>query len=138
MKQLWVNGAAAVLTVAAAWGDDTPVQYERRRDQDGTMAVEHDTSRPWVAYKANELDFSVFGSGTVGERTIRHPSEERIERNGKLGLGEGISYFFCRNLGIESYAYTESTHHNFIDDVSGDLVARFPILQSGVAPYALG
>ena len=136
MKKCLMTGAIGVLAAFAVYADDTTVRYDSRGDR--TVVVERDVDDNWVGYKANELDFSVFGTGTVGEKTLRRPSTRRIERDGNLGLGTGLSYFFHRNLGIEGYAYTESTHHHFFDNVGGDLIARFPILDSGVAPYVFG
>ena len=138
MKRIFMTGAVGVLAASAMLAADRTVRYDSTGDYDRTVVVERETTRNWVGYEANELSFSVFGTGTVGERTLRHPSEERIERDGKLGLGTGLSYFFHRNLGIEAYTYTESTHHNWFDNVGGDLIARFPILESGVAPYVFG
>jgi len=139
MKRLLMIGAASLATASMGLAaDETTVRYDTTRDYDRTMVVEHDTERNWVAYQANELDFALFGTGTVGERTLRNPSSRRIERNGKLGLGTGISYFFCRYVGIEAYTYTESTHHHLIDNVGGDLIARLPIAETGLAPYVFG
>jgi len=37
----------------------------------------------------------------------------------------GLSYFFHRNVGIEGYGYTESTDHNWVDNVGGNLIDVF-------------
>ena len=131
-----MTGAMATLAASAVFADDATVRYDSRGDR--TVVVERETERNWIGYEANEVDFAVFGTGTVGDDTLRRPSRQRIERDGKLGLGTGLSYFFHRNLGVEAYTYTESTHHNWFDNVGGNLIARFPIMESGVAPYVLG
>jgi hypothetical protein len=138
----WKTGtgiAALALLAANAVAQDTTVRYdvERNRDRDRTMVAEHN-GRDWCAYNANELNFSFFGTGTVGEKTVRRPSLNRIERNGKLGAGLGVQYFFHRMLGVSVDAYSESTGDHLIDNVNADLIARFPIANTGVAPYILG
>ena len=139
MKLLWVGTFCMVGTMAFA--ADTEVRYETQRDGDRTVVVDHDrdSDRNWMAYNCNDVEFSFFGTGTVGKRTIKDPSSKRIERDGKLGAGAGIGYYFHRYIGIEGYAYSESTGgRHFVDNVGGDLVGRFPIGHSGVAPYIFG
>lgn len=131
-------GTAGLLAASTGFtADDTTVRYDTTRDHERTRVAEY-TDRNWVAYNANEVDVSVFGTGTLGERTLRNPSSRRIERNGRLGLGAGVSYFFHRNIGVEGYAYSESTHNHFVDNVGGDLIARFPVGETGLAPYVFG
>jgi hypothetical protein len=137
MKAKWLGlgGTLCILattTVLAA--DDAVVRY----DSDRTVVAERNINRNWVGYEANELSFGIFGTGTVGEDTLDDPNVERIERDGELGVGGSISYFFHRHVGIEGYAYTESTGDSFIDNVGGDLIVRFPLGGSGVALYGLG
>jgi hypothetical protein len=113
------------------------MRYDRN-DRDRTMVTHHDNDRDWCTYKGNELNFSIFGGGTVGEDTLREiddVSTERIERDGNLGAGLAVSYFPCRYFGIEAYAYTESTSDHWVDNVGADLIARLPLGESGVAPY---
>jgi hypothetical protein len=137
MKHFLITGTVCIVTISTGVAADTSVRYDTRQDYDRTLVVDH-KDRSWIGYYANELDFSLFGSGTVGEKTLRNPSVHRIERNGKVGLGTGLSYFFHRNVGIEAYTYTESTHHNWFDNFGADLIARFPIAETGLAPYVLG
>jgi hypothetical protein len=133
---LTVMGALAA-TVAVA--DDTSVRYDGSySDRDRTMVADRTLNRNWVGYEANELSFGIFGTGTVGEETLRDPDANDIERDGELGLGGSIAYFFHRNVGIEGYAYSEDTDDHFIDHVGGNLVVRFPLGESGVALYGLG
>lgn len=133
----WKTGLGiAVLAIAGtAFAEDTTVRYDSSGDR--TMVVDR-SDRNWCAYGANELNFSFFGTGTVGERTVRRPSLNRIERDGELGAGLGIQYFFHRYIGISADAYTESTHHNWVDNINADLIFRFPIANTGLAPYILG
>jgi hypothetical protein len=130
-------GISALTVVAATtFAQDATVRYDTERERTRTEIVNTDES--WCQYKANELSFDFFGTGTVGKRTLRRPSLNRIERNGRAGAGIGMEYFFHRYIGIEAEAYTENTDHNFIDNVNGNLIGRFPIGDSGVAPYIFG
>ena len=89
-------------------------------------------------YRANEISIDLFGSGSIGKYTINNPSTTRIRDNGQLGAGAGLSYFFTRNLGVGVEAYSENTTGTFIDSASGNLTLRFPIGNTGLAPYAFG
>jgi hypothetical protein len=138
IKKRWLTGTIVLCAAARAFTAEPSVRYSSDYDPDRTLVAEHETDGNWMSYKANELSFEAFGTGTVGKRTLEHPSTRRIERNGKLGAGFGMSYFFCRYVGVEGYAYTESTHHNWVDDIGGELVLRLPIANSGVALYGFG
>ncbi len=138
MKQLLIAASVCFLTTTVARAADATVRYDTRYDTDRTAVVHHDDDRYWIGYGANEVNFSFFGTGTVGEKTLRRVSADKIERDGKLGLGMGLSYFFHRYIGVEGYAYSESTSDHFVDNVGGDLIGRFPIGQSGFAPYVFG
>jgi hypothetical protein len=128
-------GTVCAIAVTATFGvDDASMRY----DDKSRASNDDDHSHSWKDYKGNEFNVSLFGSGTVGRRTIRHPSLRRIERNGELGLGAGISYFFSRYVGVEGYAYSEDTHRHFVDNVDGNLILRLPIGHSGLALYGLG
>ena len=112
-----------------------------RYDTDRTLVAhaDDDHDHSWKDYKAHELNFSFYGTGTVGKKTLLNLSGDKVERDGKLGLGTALSYFFCRYAGIEGYAYSESTGgDHFVDNVGGDLIARWPIGHSGFAPYVFG
>jgi hypothetical protein len=138
MKIGLLAGVFCTLVAAAAFADDTAtanVRYDR--DGDRTLVAHQDTDHSWKSYGPNELEFGVFGSGTVGRGTLVHPSSRRIERDGKLGMGLGMSYFLHRYVGVEGYAYSESTSEHFVDNVGGDLILRLPLGGSGVALYGL-
>lgn len=127
--------AAAALGLTIAANAQTTVRYDRDSDADTERVRLVDRDQDWCQYHANELSFDVFGTGTVGKKTLRSPSTRRIERDGVLGLGFGMEYFFHRNFGIEAEAYTESMHHNWVDNINANFVARLPLGKSGVAPY---
>jgi len=96
------------------------------------------TSYPDSLFQANDVSLDLFGSVSIGQQTINHISRERVEDNGRLGLGLGGNYFFTRYLGIGGDAYTENTQHSFVDNASGNLIARFPIDVIHLAPYVYG
>jgi hypothetical protein len=151
MKQLWTIGiislATVFLTVEMAAqpssttttttttvqpGTPTTTQPGTTTTVEKTTTVEEGSDRHWRAYNACELEFLFFGTGTVGS------DSDVLDRDGKLGAGAGLAYFFHRNIGIEAYAYSESTSDHFVDTVNGDLVIRFPIMDTGLAPYGFG
>jgi len=80
----------------------------------------------------------VFGSASLGKYSVDHLSSEQIRHNTRLGAGLGLSYFITRNIGIGAEAYSEDTSGPFIDSASANLIARFPVGQTGFAPYAFG
>ncbi len=134
MKRLWMTGTVCLITTIAAFADDTSVRYDADRDR--TLVVHENDARDWRGYHANELSFSFFGTGTVGENTIKNPSSRRIDRDGQLGAGAGISYFFHRYVGVEGYGFSESTGgRHWLDYLGANIIGRFPIAETGLAPY---
>jgi hypothetical protein len=89
-------------------------------------------------YRSSELSVDAFGSGSLGEYTINHLSSDRVRHNTRFGVGAGINYFITRNIGIGADAYSQNTTGAFIDSASASLILRFPLGQSGFAPYAFG
>lgn len=86
-------------------------------------------------FRENELTLDLFGSLSVSDDTIDNISGDRIENDGRLGAGAGLNYFVTRNLGVGVDAYTENTQHSFVDSAAANLILRFPIGESGFAPY---
>ena len=89
-------------------------------------------------YRGNELSLDGFGSAALGQQTLDHLTRRRINQDARLGAGAGLNYFITRNLGVGADAYTENTAHRLIDNVSGNLILRLPLGESGVAPYIFG
>jgi hypothetical protein len=89
-------------------------------------------------YRASELSMDAFGTASIGQYTINHPSDERVRKNTRLGAGAGLTYFITRNLGIGAEAYSENTTGVFVDSASANLTLRLPLGQSGFAPYIFG
>jgi hypothetical protein len=89
-------------------------------------------------YRGNELSVDAFGTASLGQYTIEHPSNRAVRQDTKFGAGAGISYFITRYIGIGAEAYSENTTGTFIDSASANLMLRLPLGQSGFAPYILG
>ena len=134
-------GTVCTLAVTTVFADQptTNPNASMRYDHEPTlMEREDEHGHHWKHYKGNEFNLSVFGTGTVGRKTLENPSRRRVERDGKLGLGLGANYFFCRYIGVEGYAYSESTSEHFVDNVDANLILRLPLWHSGVALYGFG
>jgi len=89
-------------------------------------------------YRPSELSVDAFGTASLGKYSIEHISNTRIRHNTRLGAGVGISYFINRNIGIGGEVYSEDTNGSLIDSASANLILRFPLGQSGFAPYVFG
>ena len=89
-------------------------------------------------YRSGELSVDAFGTASLGEYSLNHLTGARVRHDTRLGVGAGINYFFTRNIGIGADAYSENTHGSFIDSASANMLFRFPLGQSGFAPYGFG
>ena len=88
-------------------------------------------------YTANELSLDMVGSYLAGERRAEDLFKTNI-RHGTWGGGVGANYFFTREIGIGGDINIPDDGGNFINNVNGSLIARFPIVNSGLAPYLFG
>ena len=120
MKHKILLAACLLCVTVSAVAEDTMMEYTYNR------------------YQANELNVDLFGSESVGQKTLDHLSGARIRDNGRLGAGVGVSYFFTRNIGVGVDAYAADVNHHFVDSASANLIVRFPLGNSGFAPYVLG
>lgn len=127
-----VTGAAGILLGAGI------AQGAHLWDDPNAWASSHfayDVSAP--RYTAQELSFDAFGSYLAGERKFNKLFETNI-RHGSWGGGVGLNYFFIRELGVGVDMNIPDNGGNFIDSVSGSLIARWPLDPSGFAPYIFG
>jgi hypothetical protein len=101
--------------------------------------TEHWTTAPAATPKftASELSLDAFGSFLAPERKFADIFDTDI-RKGKWGGGLGVNYFFARAIGIGVDANVPDNGGNFIDSVSGSLIARLPWEGPGLAPYIFG
>jgi hypothetical protein len=88
-------------------------------------------------YTGQELSLDLFGSYTASERNIEHLFETNI-RGGDWGGGVGLNYFLTRYFGIGGDINMSDNGGNFVDIMDGNLFARLPLGNSGVAPYIFG
>ena len=128
-NKLFVGGALLVLAISSVGAADAStssqgMQYDQNKSVD-----------PGDYYQSNELSIDGFGTASVGKYTIENFSNSRIRHNTRLGVGGGVSYFITRNIGFGADAYSENTTGTFIDNASINMIVRFPIGQSGFAPY---
>jgi hypothetical protein len=103
-----------------------------------TQSTQNSTDRSTELYRPWELTLEGFGVGTVDEHTLDHLTGHRLRRNGRLGFGAGLEFFFNRYIGIEGEGFSEGGSQNFVDSAGGNLVFRLPIGESGFAPYIFG
>lgn len=89
-------------------------------------------------YRIGEFSADGFGTASEGKYTIDHLSGDRVSHNTRLGAGLGLNYFFTRWLGAGAETYSENGSPAFVDSASANLILRFPVGNSGLAPYALG
>lgn len=89
-------------------------------------------------YRGNELSVDAFGTASLGQYTIEHPSNQSVRQDTKFGAGAGLNYFITRYIGIGAEAYSQNTTGTFIDSASANLMLRLPLGQSGFAPYIFG
>jgi len=88
-------------------------------------------------YTANELSLDMFGSYLAGQHKIEDVFHINI-RHGIWGGGVGVNYFFTRNIGVGGDILIPDDGGNFVDNIDGSLIARFPLANSGLAPYIYG
>jgi hypothetical protein len=89
-------------------------------------------------YTCNELSMDFFGSYINGEQGLHDLFNTNIRR-GFWGGGVGINYFFLEQLGAGvDFNVSDKPNFRLVDDVVGDLIFRWPICNSGVAPYLIG
>lgn len=120
------NGDSELSAPQSALGQDNTTDNPGSRYDQGDL------------YRACELSMDAFGTASIGQYTINHPSNERVRKNTRLGAGVGLAYFITRNLGIGAEAYSENTTGVFVDSASANLTLRLPLGQSGFAPYVFG
>ena len=102
-------------------------------------ATRDDTSVDYPPlYRSQELDLDLFGSGSLAKDTLEHISGDRFRHHSLWGGGGGLTYFFCRYVGVGGEFDAEDRSHRFIDSADGNVFVRIPIFNTGLAPYAFG
>jgi hypothetical protein len=88
-------------------------------------------------FTAAELSMDAFGSFIAAERGIDNLFKTNI-RHGIWGGGVGLNYFFIREIGVGADINIPANGGKFIDQVVGNLIARWPFESCGLAPYVFG
>ena len=125
-NKMVIGGALLILAVTSVLGRDHLSDNQGSHYEQGEL------------YRAHELSMDVFATGSIGQYTLDNITGDRVRRNGRLGAGLGLTYFITRNFGIGTDVYSENTTGAFIDSLSVNLIGRFPLGQSGFAPYVYG
>ncbi len=102
------------------------------------FSSEHMTANSGEKYRACETSLDIFGTGSIRQETINHLNGFRYREDVEFGAGVGLNHFFTRNFGLGAEAYAEDTERHFVDKASASLIARFPLGESGFAPYVFG
>jgi hypothetical protein len=89
-------------------------------------------------YRQEEIDVDLFGSGLLGEQTIRHFSGDRFRHNSLWGGGGGLTFFFLKYLGVGGDFDADTHAGRFVDNAAGSVYLRVPIFNTGLAPYIFG
>lgn len=90
-------------------------------------------------YTSQELSFDMFGSYLHSEGRLDDLFDTDIS-HGDWGGGAGLNYFFTRMFGIGTDFNISSKPDdlNLVDYWVGNLYARLPIGNTGLAPYIYG
>lgn len=87
-------------------------------------------------YHACELSVDVFGVGYLHSHDFNNGVNARHDL--KFGGGAGVNFFFTKCIGIGGDFGATTFKHNFVNTVNGSLIIRFPIGDTGIAPYVFG
>jgi hypothetical protein len=112
--------------------------------QDYTTPEQAQTSPPppqyqydrWHLYHPYEFSIDGFGMGALHEYDFNNGVRARHDL--RWGGGAGINFFFTKYIGVGGDAWAVDTHHSFVDTTTGNLIVRFPIADTGLAPYIFG
>jgi hypothetical protein len=135
------NKTVLVSFVVACFLSAQPVTAQHLWDDPSGWATGHFDNDKSSAplYSSQEISLDLFASYINPEGKFGDLFETNI-RNGFWGGGAGLNYFFTRELGIGADFNISSKPDdvNLVDQVTGNLIARLPIGNSGVAPYLIG
>jgi hypothetical protein len=90
-------------------------------------------------YTAEEFSLDLFASYINPEGKLTDLFDTNI-RHGFWGAGAGANYFFTRELGIgvDVNISDKPDDLRLVDEVTGNLLLRLPLGESGLAPYLIG
>lgn len=87
-------------------------------------------------YHACEFSMDLYGVGILHDNDFENGA--RARRDLRWGGGAGVDYFFTRFIGVGADACAVTFHHSFVDTTTANLIVRFPIANTGLAPYIFG
>ena len=90
-------------------------------------------------YADQELSLDLFASYINPEGRFGDLFETNL-RQGFWGGGAGVNYFFTRyvGLGADFNISSKPDDLNLVDQVTGNVLVRLPLGNSGLAPYMIG
>ncbi len=108
-------------------------------DSSGWWSGHFSYDNPAPKYASQELSLDLFASYINPEGEFGDLFETNIRR-GFWGGGAGLNYFFTRimGLGADFNISSKPDDLNLVDQVTGNLLVRLPIGNSGLAPYLIG
>jgi len=125
IHKLMMGGTLLLLAATPAWAADNTLTAPTGNNLDDL-------------YRTGEFSADGFGTASIGKYTLDHLSGARIYNHTRLGAGLGANYFFTRYVGLGAEAYSENGPGAWVDSASANLILRYPLGDSGFAPYALG
>jgi hypothetical protein len=88
-----------------------------------------------AVFRNTELSLDLFGNIAIADNRLARPGRVR---DGRLGVGAGVNYYMGRYFGLGADAYLGDIDSRFIDHLSFSLMARYPMEEIRLAPYAFG
>ncbi len=84
-------------------------------------------------FHAGEFSVDLFGVGYLHASDFNNGA--RARHNLKFGGGAGVNFFLTKYLGVGGDFGSVTFRNSFVDTVTGSLIFRFPIGDTGLAPY---
>lgn len=113
-KQTLLAAIIGILTISAAQARD--------------YFSDHFAFYPAGMYSANELSLDLFGFHATHDRNGND--------SGSWGPGVGLNYFFNEYIGVGADTYTDAFNTPYL--LNGNGIFRYPLWDTGLAPYAFG
>lgn len=123
--------AGMVLSVHAQNYNASEDAQQTPPDQDGWHHWDHEH-----LYHDTELSVDMFGVGILHSYDFNNGVRARHDL--RFGAGAGVNVFFTRYIGVGGDFTAISFRHSFVDTTTANLIVRFPIRGTGLAPYIFG
>lgn len=136
-----VAGMAGLALSVQAQTYNTQNNTYNAPEQEQTAPPNHDHWHQWDQdrehmYHAGEFSIDLFGVGYLHSSDFNNGA--RARHNLRFGGGAGVNFFFTKNIGIGGDFGATSFKQQFVNTVNGSLIVRFPIGDTGIAPYLVG